>query len=75
MAETIWRKLMASILALALALSYIPAGPLTTEAADVSTSLSGSSIVGSPSEIASAADLAYMRDQFNIGDRLTPREG
>lgn len=69
---------MAVILTLAMVISFMPAMTLTVEAADIipSTSLSGSGTAEAPFEIASAADLAYMRDQVNVsGGTITPSEG
>ena len=76
MAETIRKKMMAVILVLTMMIIFIPVMTLTASAAgDIipSTSLSGSGTAAAPFQIASAADLAYRRDQVNTsGGTITP---
>lgn len=70
---------MAVILTLTMMIIFIPIMTLTASAAEdvtPSTSLSGSGTAAVPFKIASAADLAYMRDQINAkGGTITPSGG
>lgn len=76
MTETVRKKIMAFILTLTMVISFIPAMTLTASAdGEESTSLEGEGSEGNPFKIASAADLAYMRQQVNAGETITPRAG
>ncbi len=73
MAKTTRRSFTAVILVLAMMISIMPA--MTPAARAESTSLAGSGNETSPFLIASAEDLAYMRDQVNAGGTITPSGG